>query len=337
MSRVSILGAGTWGLALSKVLHDNGSEITIWSAVEKEIDELESTHAQHNLPGFVLPDDVHLTKDLNEAVRDQDVLVLAVASPYTRRTARLLRDIVKDGQIIINVAKGIEEDSLLTLSEVIEEEIPQANVCVLSGPSHAEEVAIGLPTIVVIGSRKKETAEYLDGLFSNENFRVYTSPDVKAMELGGALKNVIALAAGMSAGLGYGDNATAALITRGIVEICRLGTAMGGNPFTFYGLTGIGDLIVTCASKHSRNRRAGVLMGQGMKYEEAMKEVNMIVEGVYSAKAALTLSQKYKICMPIVEEVNEVLFNDKPVSQAFSALMNRESKDEVGTIPWEKE
>lgn len=337
MSKVAILGAGTWGLALSKVLYDNGAEITIWSAVEKEIDELAQTHKQHNLPGFILAEDVILTKSLEEAVKDKDVLVLAVASPYARATAKKLKGLIPDGQIILSVAKGIEEKTLLTLSEAIEEELPNAQICVLTGPSHAEEVAVALPTLVVVGGKKKATADYLDKLFTNPMFRVYTSPDIKAMELGAALKNVIALAAGMADGLGYGDNALAALITRGIVEICRLGTAMGGNPFTLYGLSGIGDLIVTCSSKHSRNRRAGVLMGQGKTCEEAMQEVNMVVEGVYSAKAALALSKKYNVNMPIVDEVNQVLFENKPVKEAYISLMSRESKDEVGAIPWPEE
>lgn len=337
MSNVAILGAGTWGLGLSKVLHDNGAKITIWSKVEKEIDELVETHRQHNLPGFELPDDVILTKNLEEAVKDKDVIVLSVASPYMRATAKSLKGLIPEGQVLLNVAKGVEEASLMTLSEAIKEELPEAQVCVLSGPSHAEEVAVGLPTIVVVGAEKKSTADMLDSLFTNHVFRVYTSPDVKAIELGGALKNVIALAAGIVDGLGYGDNALAALMTRGIVEICRLGTAMGGNPFTIYGLSGIGDLIVTCSSKHSRNRRAGVLMGQGKTCEEAMKEVNMVVEGVYSAKAALALSRKYNVSMPIVEEVNEILFNGKSVKDAYSSLMMRESKDEVGSIPWTTE
>lgn len=337
MKKVAILGAGTWGLALGKVLHDNGHQLTVWSALEKEIDDLAATHAQKNLPGYVLPEDVILTKDLETAVKDQDVLIMSVASPYTRKTAKRLKGLIPDGQVILNVAKGIEEATLMTLTEAIEEELPTAVVAALSGPSHAEEVAIGLPTTVVIGAHKKSVAEMLDDMFTTLYFRVYTSPDVKAMELGGALKNVIALAAGMADGLGYGDNSLAALITRGSVEIVRLGTAMGGNAFTFYGLSGIGDLIVTCASKHSRNRRAGVLMGQGKTYKEAMEEVQMVVEGVYSAKAALALAQKYHIQMPIVEEVNAILFEDKPVRDAYQALMMRASRDEVGTIPWEEE
>ena len=242
---------------------------------------------------------------------------------------------VTDGQIIVNVAKGVEENTLLTLSDIIEEEIPCVNVCVLSGPSHAEEVGRGLPTTVVVGSRDQKTAEYLQDTFMNDFFRVYTSSDILGIELGGALKNVVALAAGIADGLGYGDNAKAALITRGISEIARLGIAMGGQLETFCGLTGIGDLIVTCASMHSRNRRAGILIGQGKSADEAMAEVKMVVEGVYSAKAAMGLSKKYNVDLPIIAEVNKILFENKPPKDVGRCLMNREKKDEHVGIEWE--
>ena len=243
---------------------------------------------------------------------------------------------VKEGQIIVNVAKGIEEATLMTLSEIIEEEIPQADVAVLSGPSHAEEVGRGIPTTIVVGSRKKKTAEYLQNIFMNEVFRVYISPDVLGIELGAALKNVVALAAGIADGLGYGDNTKAALITRGIAEIARLGTAMGGRIETFSGLTGIGDLIVTCASMHSRNRRAGILIGQGYTMDEAMAEVKMVVEGVYSTKAAIGLAKKYNVQIPIIEQVNQVLFEGKTASEAVKDLMLRDKKIENPLIPWEE-
>lgn len=337
MAKICIIGAGTWGVALSKLLFDNNHEVTIWSALESELDELRETHAKKNLPGFVFPEGIKLCSDLREAVRDKDVLIMSVASTYTRSTAAKLKGLAPDGQIIVAVAKGIEEDTLMTQTEIISDELPSVNACVLSGPSHAEEVAIGLPTTCVVGSQSKSTAEYLAGIFSNQFFRAYTSPDVKSIELGGSIKNVIALAAGISDGLGYGDNTKAALITRGIVEITRLGVAMGGNPFTFYGLSGIGDLIVTCDSMHSRNRRAGILIGQGYTCEEAMKEVNMVVEGVYCAKAALKLSKKYNIEMPIVEEVNHVLFDGKPARDAYYALINRELRIENGDLEWKQE
>ena len=235
----------------------------------------------------------------------------------------------------MNVAKGIEEKTLMTLSQIIEEEIPQAEVAVLSGPSHAEEVGRGIPTTIVVGAKEKKTAEYLQNLFMNEVFRVYISPDVLGIELGAALKNVVALAAGIADGLGYGDNTKAALITRGITEISRLGTAMGGRAETFSGLTGIGDLIVTCASMHSRNRRAGILIGKGYTMEEAMEEVKMVVEGVYSAKAAMALAKKYGVQLPIIEQVNAVLFDGKAADEAVKDLMLRDKKIECSDIPWE--
>ena len=238
-------------------------------------------------------------------------------------------------QKIVNVAKGIEEKTLKTLSEVIEEEIPQGNVAVLSGPSHAEEVGRGLPTTCVISAHTQETAEYLQSIFMSPVFRVYTTPDILGVELGGALKNVIALAAGTADGLGYGDNTKAALITRGITEIGRLGKKMGAQMETFYGLSGIGDLIVTCASKHSRNRKAGYLIGQGYTMEEAMKEVQMVVEGVYSARAARELAEKYEVEMPIITEVNRVLFEGKSASEAVMDLMLRDKKVETPMLPWE--
>ncbi|MDE7250519.1 MAG: NAD(P)-dependent glycerol-3-phosphate dehydrogenase, partial [Lachnospiraceae bacterium] len=280
------------------------------------------------LPGVILKEDTEFTTDLEAAVSGKDALVLAVPSPFTRSTAAKMAPYVEKGQKIINVAKGIEEKTLMTLSEIIEEEILGANVAVLSGPSHAEEVGKGIPTTIVVGSKDRETAEYLQNLFMSPVFRVYISSDVLGIELGAALKNVVALAAGMADGLGYGDNTKAALITRGIAEIARLGISMGGRIETFYGLTGIGDLIVTCASMHSRNRRAGILIGQGASMEEAMKEVKMVVEGVYSAKAGYALSQKYQVSMPIIEQVNRILFEGMPASEAVKELMLRDKKVE---------
>ncbi len=336
MAKIGVIGAGTWGVALAKLLYDNKHDVTIWSALEKEIDELSTTHRQKNLPEFVLPDEIKLTKNLAECAVDKDFLIMSVASAYTRATAKKLRCIIPDGQVILAVAKGIEEKSLMTQTEIINEELPGVRACVLSGPSHAEEVSVGLPTSCVIGADSRSLAENLAESFSNPFFRAYTSPDVKGIELGGALKNVIALAAGIADGLGYGDNAKAALITRGIAEITRLGTAMGGSPYTFFGLSGIGDLIVTCASMHSRNRRAGILLGKGLSCDEAMREVQMVVEGVYSAKAALALSEKYNIEMPIVEEVNKILFEGKSPREAYMALMRRGLRNEHGDMEWKE-
>lgn len=337
MAKISILGGGSWGIAIAVLLHKNGHEITIWSALESEIKMLQDNHEHKMLPGVMLADDMIFTTDDKMAVQDKDLLVMAVASSYTRRTANRFQELVTPGQKIVNVAKGIEENTLMTLSEIIEEEIPQADVAVLSGPSHAEEVGRGIPTTIVVGAKKKSTAEYIQNLFMNEVFRVYISPDILGIELGGSLKNVVALAAGVADGLGYGDNTKAALITRGITEIARLGIAMGGKFETFCGLTGIGDLIVTCASMHSRNRRAGILIGQGKTMQEAMDEVQMVVEGVYSAKAALQLAKKYNVQMPIIEQVNEVLFEGKSADQAVKELMLRDKKLEVADVPWPEE
>lgn len=335
MADISIIGAGSWGIALAVLLHKNGHQVTVWSAIEAEIKMLQKEHEHKDkLPGVRLPEDMVFTTDLEQAVKGAEVMVLAVPSPYTRSTSHSMASLVEEGQVIVNVAKGIEEKTLLTLSQIIEEEIPQANVAVLSGPSHAEEVGRGIPTTIVVGAKDKETAEYLQNIFMNEVFRVYISPDVLGIELGAALKNVVALAAGIADGLGYGDNTKAALITRGITEIARLGVAMGGKFETFCGLTGIGDLIVTCASMHSRNRRAGILIGQGYTMKQAMDEVKMVVEGVYSAKAARVLAGKYGVDMPIVEEVNHVLFGNKSAKEAMVDLMLRDKKIENPELPW---
>lgn len=334
MAKISILGGGSWGIALAVLLHNNGHQLTIWSALQSEVEMLRDKREHKMMPGVTLPADILCTSDEREAVEDRDLLVMAVASSYTRKTSAGVAKFVAPGQKVLNVAKGIEEGTLMTLSEIIEQEIPQADVAVLSGPSHAEEVGRGLPTTVVVGAKSKTTAEYIQELFMCEAFRVYLSPDILGMELGGALKNVVALAAGIADGLGYGDNAKAALITRGITEIARLGMAMGGKFETFSGLTGIGDLIVTCASMHSRNRRAGILIGQGKTYREAMDEVQMVVEGVYSAKAAMQLAKKYHVQLPIIEQVNQVLFEGKNADQAVKDLMLRDRKIEVSEAQW---
>ena len=337
MAKISVAGAGSWGTALAILLHDNGHEVILWSALKDEVSMLsEKREHESKLPGVKIPEEIAISDDLETTLKDRDLIVLAVPSPFSRSTARSMKNLVRKGQIIVNVAKGIEENTLMTLSEIIEEEIPQANVAVLSGPSHAEEVGRKMPTTCVAGARTKETAEYIQGLFMSPVFRVYTSPDILGIELGGALKNVIALAAGTADGLGCGDNTKAALITRGIAEIKRLGVAMGAHAETLTGLSGIGDLIVTCASVHSRNRKAGYLIGKGYTMQEAMDEVKMVVEGVYSAKAALALSRKYHVEMPIVEEVNQVLFEGKSPKDALGELMMRVRKEETGEGLWEK-
>lgn len=336
MSDITILGAGGWGLGIAILLNNNNHNVTIWSALDDEIEMLKKDRENKNsLPGIKIPENIKLTSNLDEAVKDKDMIVMAVASSYTRQTAKRLKGMIKDNQLIVNVAKGVEESTLYTLTEVIKDELPNADVAVLSGPSHAEEVGRGMPTTCVAGADTKETAEYIQNVFMSNCFRVYISSDVLGIELGGALKNVIALAAGIADGLGYGDNTKAALITRGINEIARLGVAMGGKTETFAGLTGIGDLIVTCASMHSRNRRAGILIGKGYSMEEAMNEVHMVVEGVYSAKAALALGKKYNVQLPIIEKVNEILFDGLDAGEAVGDLMLRNRTIESPAVLWQ--
>ena len=333
--KISVLGAGTWGTALAILLSNNGHDVTLWSKLEREIEALRQDRTRIlNLPGAVLPESIKLTSDLQEAATKPDIIVSAVASPYTRETARTLSKYVMPGQIIVNVGKGIEEKTLFTLTEIIADEIPGADVAVLSGPSHAEEVSRLIPTTCVVGAKTLKTAKLIQDAFMSEYFRVYTSPDVIGIELGGSLKNVIALAAGMADGLGFGDNTKAALMTRGIAEISRLGVKMGGRLETFSGLSGIGDLIVTCSSIHSRNRNAGYYIGQGMSVKEAMDKVAQVVEGVYSAKAALALSKKFEVEMPIVEQVNHILFDDKPVKDAVADLLLRDKTHESDNFTW---
>ncbi len=336
MANIGILGAGSWGTALAILLENNGHQVQVWSALEEEVEMLRQDHEHAaKLPGVEIPEAVTFTEDLEGSVRGKDVVALAVPSPFTRDTAHKIKGFVEKGQKIVNVAKGVEEKTLMTLGEIIEEEIPQADVAVLSGPSHAEEVGRRIPTTCVVSARTRKTAEYLQAVFMSPVFRVYTTPDMLGVELGAALKNVIALAAGTADGLGYGDNTKAALITRGVAEICRLGVRMGAKMETFYGLSGMGDLIVTCASQHSRNRRAGFLIGQGKTMEEAMEEVRMVVEGVYSAKAAKGLAERYDVEMPIVTEVCKVLFEEKPAADAVNDLMLRDKKVESPALPWE--
>ena len=332
MAKISVIGSGGWGIALTILLHKNGHDLTIWSFDKKEAEELKKTRQNKTkLPNILLPEDVKVTDDLKEAVDDKDILILAVPSKAIRSVSKSLKNIIKDNQIVVNVAKGLEEDTLETMTDIIEEELKgkKTQVAVLSGPSHAEEVGKGIPTTCVVSAHNKELTLYLQNIFMNPSFRVYTSPDMLGIEIGGALKNVIALAAGIADGLNYGDNTKAALITRGIKEIASLGVAMGGEQSTFYGLTGLGDLIVTCASMHSRNRRAGILLGQGKTLNEAIKEVNMVVEGVYSAKSALMAAKKYNVEIPIIEQVNAVLFENKNAAEAVNELMIRDKKLEI--------
>ena len=334
MARISVIGAGSWGIALAVMLNKNGHEVKVWSHRQSQVDQMNDTHTSDKIKGVKLPENMTFTADIEDAAVNADVILIAVPSKATRETAEKLKQFI-DNQIIITVTKGIEEDTLFTQTEILEDVFgADKQICVLSGPSHAEEVVVFKPTLVVAGSKNRQTALFVQNLFMNKYFRVYSSPDVKGIEVGAALKNVIALAAGMSDGLGFGDNAKAALITRGIKEISELAVAMGAQAETLSGLTGVGDLIVTCSSMHSRNRMAGFYMGQGMSKDEAMEKVAMVVEGVYSAKAANKLAEKYNIEMPIVNVVNAVLFDGMATKDAVLELMTRSKKDETSDLDW---
>lgn len=334
MARISVIGAGSWGIALAVMLNKNGHEVKVWSHRQSQVDQMNDTHTSDKIKGVKLPESMTFTADIEDAAVNADVILIAVPSKATRETAEKLKQFI-DNQIIITVTKGIEEDTLFTQTEILEDVFgADKQICVLSGPSHAEEVVVFKPTLVVAGSKNRQTALFVQNLFMNKYFRVYSSPDVKGIEVGAALKNVIALAAGMSDGLGFGDNAKAALITRGIKEISELAVAMGAQAETLSGLTGVGDLIVTCSSMHSRNRMAGFYMGQGMSKDEAMDKVAMVVEGVYSAKAANKLAEKYNIEMPIVNVVNAVLFDGMATKDAVLELMTRSKKDETSDLDW---
>lgn len=332
--KIGVIGAGSWGTALAIQLKKNGHEVTLYGRSEEGIRKMrEERTIEDKLPGVRIPEGIELTSELSAAVQGAKLLILAVPSPAIRGTAGKIREVTKPGEetsgrIVVNVAKGLEDATLLRLSEVIREELPEDEVSILSGPSHAEEVAASLPTALVAGAEKKSVAEAVQNAFMREALRVYTSPDLIGMEMGGALKNVIALAAGMADGLGYGDNTKAALITRGAHEITRLACKMGGAAETLSGLTGIGDLIVTCESRHSRNRKAGMLIGQGRTTEEALTEVKMVVEGVNTARAAKRLAEKYEVSMPIISAVNEVLFEGKSARDGVTDLMLRDKRIE---------
>lgn len=326
---IGIIGAGTWGIALARMLSNAGHEVNVWSALDAEIDELNITRRQKNLPNTKIPMKVSFTKDIEDACRGKDLILFAVPSVFVRTTANRASVLVPNGQIIVDVAKGIEPETLMTMSEVIASEIPQADVVALSGPTHAEEVARDLPTTIVAANEDLTIAEQVQRIFTNSVMRVYTNTDVKGVELCGALKNIIALASGISAGLGYGDNTKAALITRGLAEIERLGVKMGCLPETFSGLAGMGDLIVTATSKHSRNNRCGYLIGQGYNSAEAVKQVGMVVEGINALPAAMALAEKYDVEMPIVTAVDAIINRGADPKNAVRELMGRDSKTEL--------
>lgn len=321
---VSVIGSGSWGTALAILLSKNGHNVTMWSWQREEAERLSAQRENKEfLPGVLIPDNIICTNNLEDASSNKDAIILAVPSHAVRQNARSLNNYLKKGQVLINVAKGLEMDTHLTMGDVILQEIANVNLCILSGPTHAEEVAKDIPTTIVAAAQENSVAEYVQDLFMNDNFRVYTNLDVKGVEIGGSIKNVIALCAGISDGLGFGDNTKAALMTRGLTEMTRLGVNMGADIQTFAGLTGIGDLIVTCTSMHSRNRRAGILIGKGYSLDQAIKEVHMVVEGVNTAKAAYELAQKYSIEMPITEQAYKILFEGKDARKAVMSLMAR--------------
>lgn len=329
MKKITVIGSGSWGTALAVMLDKYGHDVTIWSWKEEEAQRIRADHEHKEyLPGIEIRESIKIITDPKTAVQGAEIVITAIPSKFVRVNMEKFAPLLKKDQVIVNVAKGLEDHSLLRLSQVIEECIPQCSVCTLVGPSHAEEVGRDIPTACAISCKDMEVAQMVQEEFMNPRFRLYTNPDMIGMELGAALKNVIALAAGASDGLGFGDNTKAALMTRGMAEISRLGVAMGGKADTFMGLSGIGDLIVTCTSMHSRNRRAGIMLGEGKSLDETLESVHMVVEGVNTAQAAYDLAKKYNVEMPITKEINEVLFGGKDARIAVMDLMMRDGKPE---------
>ncbi len=329
MKKVAVIGSGSWGTALAVMLQKHGHDVVIWSRRQDAVEQMQKERENKEyLPGIILPKGLKFTAERENAVKDAEIIILSVPSKAVRQTAMDFALHFKPNQVLVNVAKGLEENSLKRLSQVIQECVPQCQVCVLSGPSHAEEVAREIPTTCLIASENAETAKMVQGEFMNPRFRLYTNTDMVGVEMGAALKNVMALAAGISDGLGFGDNTKAAIMTRGIAEMSRLGIEMGGKLETFAGLSGIGDLIVTCTSMHSRNRRAGILLGQGKSLAETLAEIKMVVEGVNTVEAAYTLAKEHNVEMPITNAIYEVLFQGKNAEQAVLDLMSRDGKAE---------
>lgn len=325
--KITVLGSGGWGTALALLLLENGHDVTLWSYKEEESAALRERRENPVLPGVPLPDGLKLTSDMS-CVKGCQAVVLATPSFAVRTTARQVRDLLELDAVLVSVSKGVEKETSYTLTDVIADEIPGHPVVALSGPSHAEEVGRRVPTAVVAASKEEEAAKLVQDLFMSERFRVYTTDDVVGVELGAALKNVIALSAGVSDGLGCGDNTKAALMTRGLAEIARLGKAMGGRKETFAGLAGVGDLIVTCTSMHSRNRRCGILIGQGVAPDEAVKQIGMVVEGYYAARSAKALADRMGVDMPITQAAYAVLYEGKDPRGVITELMTRDRKSE---------
>ena len=327
MKNIAIIGSGSWGVALGIHLAKLGNKIKIWSFMQEEADLINNERKCKFLPEVTLPEGIYCTTSYEEAIKDSEIILHVTPSKFTRNTVKEYKRYVTNQTIVI-CTKGFEKETLSSLDEVFKQEIPNLKLAVLSGPSHAEEVSKAVPTAMVIASENEEIANELRDIFMNENLRVYTSKDVKGVELGGALKNIIAFCAGVAAGIGLGDNSFAALITRGLCEISRIGVALGGKYETFYGLTGLGDLIVTCLSEHSRNRTAGKLMGQGKTLEEARNQIGMVIEGVDNIEVAYELAKKYNVDMPIVNAVYDMLYNNLSPKEGVTMLMTRNKKSE---------
>ncbi|RYL94876.1 NAD(P)H-dependent glycerol-3-phosphate dehydrogenase [Sporolactobacillus sp. THM7-4] len=336
MKKIAVIGSGSWGTALSMVLSDNGYHVGLWTHRKEQADEINERHTNEKyLPGILLPEKIKSTTEMAEALDGAAAVLLVVPAKALREVLAQIRTLLTEPMIFIHGIKGIEPGTFKRMSEVIEEEIPETNrkaVVVLSGPSHAEEVSLRHPTTVTVASKSTACAKLVQNMFFNHYFRVYTNEDIIGVEIGGSLKNIIALGAGISDGLDYGDNAKAALITRGLAEISRLGTKLGAHPLTFIGLAGMGDLIVTCTSVHSRNWRAGNLLGKGCKLDEVLRRMDMVVEGVRTAQAAYALSHREHIEMPITEAIYQVLFEDKNPKDAVDELMGRDKKNEIDAL-----
>ena len=328
MKNIAIIGSGSWGIALAIHLANNGNNVKVWSFTQEETDLINKERKCKFLPNAKLPENIYCTLSFEEALKDTDFILHVTPSKFTREIFKQYKQYVGNKPVII-CSKGFEKESLKTLDEVIKEEMPEARIGVLSGPSHAEEVSIAIPTVLVIASKDEEIKKQIQDTFMGPNMRIYTSNDVKGVELGGALKNIIAFCAGVAAGIGLGDNTFAALVTRGLSELTRLGVALGGEKETFYGLSGLGDLIVTCLSEHSRNRRAGKLIGQGKTLEEAKKEVGMVIESIDNIDVAYALGKKHNVEMPIIETAYNVIYNKLDPKTAVNNLMTREKKNEI--------
>ncbi|MFZ5966289.1 MAG: NAD(P)H-dependent glycerol-3-phosphate dehydrogenase [Bacillota bacterium] len=330
---ISVIGAGSWGTALSISLAKQGHKINLWMRNKELYGQMvKSRENLKYLPGVILPNNITLFDNIHDAIKDTEIILMTVSSQAVRQNLQDMKRSIHEKQIVVNAAKGLENSSLLRISEVVKDELPYNEYAMLSGPSHAEEVCRDMPTTLVVASSKKDTAEYIQDVFISPKLRVYTNPDVVGVELGGSLKNVIALGAGISDGLGFGDNAKAALMTRGIREIARLGQVVGADLSTFAGLTGIGDLIVTCTSMHSRNRRCGILLGQGKKLDEAVQSIGMVVEGIVTTKVAYELSKKFDVEMPITSEIYKILYQENDVREAVVNLMMRSKTHEIEEV-----